>query len=180
MEFISMGQRQVSYSLEWKGLKFVYSGDTNPNKWFVENAKEADLVIHECYLTIQQFIDIKNYDPERARLVATVVHTPPDACGKLFAMIEPRHAIAYHTFTDFDIAPDTIAAIRKTYDGPLTLAQDMLVWNVSEDAVSVREIVGSDSPLPVDPPTPAGPPDPSERTDLSDWLNAGRLNLNGD
>ncbi|NOD35085.1 MULTISPECIES: guanitoxin biosynthesis MBL fold metallo-hydrolase GntH [unclassified Ruegeria] len=170
----------VSYSLEWKGLKFVYSGDTNPNKWFVENAKEADLVIHECYLTIQQFIDIKNYDPERARLVATVVHTPPDACGKLFAMIEPRHAIAYHTFADFDIAPDTIAAIRKTYDGPLTLAQDMLVWNVSEDAVSVREIVGSDSPLPVDPPTPAGPPDPSERTELSDWLNAGRLNLNGD
>ncbi|WP_282170939.1 guanitoxin biosynthesis MBL fold metallo-hydrolase GntH [Ruegeria atlantica] len=167
----------VSYSVEWNGLKFVYSGDTNPNKWFVENAKEADLVIHECYLTVQQFIDIKNYDPERARLVATVVHTPPDACGKLFSAIEPRHAIAYHTFADFDIAPDTIAAIRMTYDGPLTLAQDMLVWNISAESVTVREVIGSDNPLPVAPPTPAGPPDPSERKELSDWLNAGRLDL---
>ncbi|WP_305809693.1 guanitoxin biosynthesis MBL fold metallo-hydrolase GntH [Ruegeria sp. 6PALISEP08] len=170
----------VSYSLEWNGLKFVYSGDTNPNKWFVENAKEADLVIHECYLTVQQFIDIKNYDPERARLVATVIHTPPDACGKLFSTIEPRHAIAYHTFADFDIAPDTIAAIRMTYDGPLTLAQDMLVWNISTESVTVREVIGSDNPLPVDPPTAAGPPDPSERTELSEWLNAGRLDLSQD
>src|SRR5262249_20807513 len=24
----------VSYSLQWKGLKFVYSGDTVPNRWF--------------------------------------------------------------------------------------------------------------------------------------------------
>ncbi|CUH48707.1 guanitoxin biosynthesis MBL fold metallo-hydrolase GntH [Ruegeria atlantica] len=168
----------VSYSLEWNGLKFVYSGDTNPNKWFVENAQEADLVIHECYLTVQQFIDFKNYDPERARLVATVVHTPPDACGKIFAMIKPRHAIAYHTFSDFDIAPSTIAAIRETYDGPLTLGQDMLVWSITEDAITVREVVGAENPLPVEPPTPAGPPDPSERIDMSDWLNAGRLDLN--
>lgn len=167
----------VSYSLEWNDLKFVYSGDTNPNNWFVEQAIEADLVIHECYLTIQQFIDVKNYDPERARLVATVVHTPPDACGKIFDMIQPRHAVAYHTFTDFDIAPDTIAAIREAYDGDLTLAQDMLVWNITKDAIRVREVVGAENPLPAEPPSPAGPPDPSERTDLSDWLNAGRLDL---
>ena len=167
----------VSYSLEWNGLKFVYSGDTNPNKWFVEQATEADLVIHECYLTIQQFIDVKNYDPERARLVATVVHTPPDACGKIFDMIQPRHAVAYHTFVDFDIAPDTISAIREAYDGDLTLAQDMLVWNIAEDTIRVREVVGAENPLPAEPPSPAGPPDPSERTDLSDWLDAGRLDL---
>ncbi len=167
----------VSFSLEWNDLKFVYSGDTNPNKWFVDNAQDADLVIHECYLTVQQFIDFKNYDPERARLIATVIHTPPDACGKLFAMIRPRHAIAYHTFDDFDIAPSTMAAIRETYDGPLTLGQDMLVWNVTKEAVTVREVVGSENPLPADPPTPAGPPDPNERAELSDWLNEGRLHF---
>lgn len=167
----------VSYALEWNGLKFVYSGDTNPNKWFLEQAKDADLLIHECYLTVQQFIDFKKYDPERARIVATVVHTPPDACGKIFAMLEPRHAIAYHTFNDFDIAPDTIAAIRQTYDGPLTLADDMLVWNVSPEKITVRQVVAPDNPLPAKPPTPAGPPDPSERTKLSDWLEQGRVDL---
>lgn len=165
----------VSYSLEWKGKKFVYSGDTNPNKWFLEEAKNSDLLIHECYLTVQQFIDFKNYDPERARLVATVVHTPPDACGKIFNMLEPRHAIAYHTFDDFDISPSTIAAIRENYDGVLTLARDMLVWNITDDGVLVREAIGAENPLPAEPPTPAGPPDPSERINLSDWLEAGRI-----
>ena len=170
----------VSYSLEWEGLKFVFSGDTNPNKWFMEQAKNADLVIHECYLTVQQFIDLKNYDPERARLVATVIHTPPDVCGKIFAMIEPRHAVAYHTFDDFDVAPETIAAIRQTFDGELTLASDMLVWNVTHESITVREVVGADNPLPAEPPEPAGPPDPSERKARSEWLDGGRLDLGSD
>ena len=92
-------------------------------------------------------------------------------------MIEPRHAIAYHTFDDFDVAPDTIAAIREAYDGPLTLGRDMLVWNITKEALTVREVVGAENPLPAEPPTPAGPPDQSERTDMSDWLNEGRLDL---
>lgn len=167
----------VSYALEWNGLKFVYSGDTNPNKWFMAEAGDTDLLIHECYLTVQQFIDIKKYDPERARLVATVVHTPPQACGKIFSMLKPRHAIAYHTFRDFNIAPDTIAAIRETYDGPLTLANDLLVWNVTPEEIRIRRVIATGEPLPAKPPQPAGPPDPSERTKLSDWLESGRIDL---
>ena len=89
-------------------------------------------------------------------------HAPPQACGKIFSMLNPRHAIAYHTFSDFNIAPHTIAAIRETYDGPLTLANDLLVWNVNPDEIRVRRVIATDEPLPAD------PPDPSERTKLSD------------
>jgi len=167
----------VSYSLEWKDNKFVYSGDTMPNKWFLSEAQDADLLIHECYLSVQQFIDLKHYDPERARLVATVIHTPPQACGKLFAKLQPRMAVAYHTFTDFNVAPDIIGGIRENYDGPLTLADDLLVWNIDANGVRVRRVIGTDEPLPATPPEPAGPPDPSERTEMSDWLEAGRLDL---
>lgn len=167
----------VSYSLEWKDKKFVYSGDTTPNKWFLAEAQDADLLIHECYLTVQQFIDLKNYDPERARLVATVIHTPPQACGKIFSQLEPRMAIAYHTFADFNVAPGVIAGIRESYDGPLTLAEDMLVWNVGADGIRTRQAITTDNPLPAAPPRPAGPPDPSERTKRSDWLDAGRVDL---
>ncbi len=167
----------VSYSLEWRDKKFVYSGDTTPNKWFLAEARDADLLIHECYLSVQQFIDLKHYDPERARIVATVVHTPPSSCGKLFAQLEPRMAIAYHTFNDFNTAPDIINGIRQTYDGPLTLADDLLVWNIKTDQILTRRVIGTDEPLPAAPPSPAGPPDPSERTELSDWLKAGRVDL---
>ena len=30
----------VSFILEWNGMKFVYGGDTAPNKWYTEYAKE--------------------------------------------------------------------------------------------------------------------------------------------
>ncbi len=167
----------ISYSLEWKGKKFVYSGDTVPNKWFLAESRDADLLIHECYLTIQQFIDLKHYDPERARIVATVIHTPPSSCGKLFSQLQPRMAVAYHNFSYFNVAPGTLEGIRQTYDGPLTLADDLLVWNVNTDSIRVRRVIGTDEAWPATPPYPAGPPDPSERTEQSDWLKAGRVDL---
>jgi ribonuclease Z len=86
-------------------------------------------------------------------------------------------AVAYHTFTDFNVAPGIIGGIRENYDGPLTLADDLLVWNIDDKGVRVRRVIGTDEPLPATPPEPAGPPDPSERTEMSDWLNAGRLDL---
>ncbi len=36
----------VSVRLDWNGLSFVYSGDTTPSQFFVDNAKNADLVVH--------------------------------------------------------------------------------------------------------------------------------------
>jgi hypothetical protein len=32
--------------------------------------------------------------------------------------------VAYHFFNDFDTAPDQMAEIAKTYDGPLSTATD--------------------------------------------------------
>ena len=42
----------VSFILEWKGLKFAYSSDTIPNKWWAEHTKGADIAIHECFLPV--------------------------------------------------------------------------------------------------------------------------------
>ena len=86
-------------------------------------------------------------------------------------------AVAYHMFNDFATAPDTIADIRKTYDGPLTLADDLLVWNINKAGIKVRQVVGPEDARPAKPPTPAGPPNPSERTPRSNWLDAGRIDL---
>ena len=86
-------------------------------------------------------------------------------------------AVAYHTFNDFNVAPDIIAGIRQSYDGPLTLADDLLVWNIDDAGVTPRRVIATDEPLPAEPPVPAGPPDPAERTPRSDWLDAGRVNM---
>ena len=37
----------VSLRLDWNGLSFVYSGDTTPSRFFIDNAQNADVVVHE-------------------------------------------------------------------------------------------------------------------------------------
>jgi len=128
----------VSYSLEWKGLKFVFSSDTYPNKWFAEYAKDADLVVHECFIAVPDLVNKMNFSPESALLVGTQVHTAPEAFGKVMSAVKPRMAVAYHFFKDFDTTPQVYDRIRKTYDGPLSLAEDFMVWNVTKDNIRVR------------------------------------------
>ena len=131
----------VSYSLEWNGLKFVFGGDTYPNNWFPKYAKDADVIIHECFITVPDLVDKMNFPVARALNVGTQIHTPPPAFGKVMSICKPRMAIAYHFFNDFDTAPKVLEGVRQTYAGPLTLADDMMVWNVTKDKIRVRDIV---------------------------------------
>lgn len=128
----------VSYSLEWNGLKFVFSSDTYPNKWFVEYAKDADLVVHECFIAAPDLVQKMGFSPESALQVGLQVHTAPEAFGKVMSEIQPRMAVAYHFFKDFDTTPQVYDRIRKTYDGPLSLAEDYMVWNVTKDEIRTR------------------------------------------
>lgn len=131
----------VSYRLDWNGLSFVFSSDTYPNKWFMEYAKDADIVIHECFVAVSDLVERMNFPVQRALLVGAQVHTPPQAFGKVMSILKPRMAIAYHFINDFDTQPLILGGIRETYDGPLTLAADMMVWNVTEEDIKVRDIV---------------------------------------
>ena len=128
----------VSYALEWNGLKFVFSSDTYPNKWFVEYARDADLAIHECFIAVPDLVNKMRFTPESALLVGTQVHTAPEAFGKVMSEIKPRLAVAYHFFNDFDTSTAVYERIRKTYAGPLSLANDYMVWNVTKDDIRVR------------------------------------------
>ena len=128
----------VSFSLEWKGLKFVFGSDTYPNKWFVEYAKDADLVVHECFVAVPDLVKKMGFTPEQALVVGTQIHTAPEAFGKVMSMIKPKHAVAYHFFKDFDTTAEVNDRIRTTYDGPLSLAEDFMVWNITKDDIRVR------------------------------------------
>jgi ribonuclease Z len=131
----------VSFSLEWKGLKFVFGSDTYPNKWFVEYAKDADLVVHECFVAVPDLVTKMGFTPEQALVVGTQIHTAPEAFGKVMSIIKPRHAVAYHFFKDFDTTAAVNDRIRTTYDGPLSLAEDFMVWNITKDDIRVRMAV---------------------------------------
>jgi ribonuclease Z len=167
----------VSYSLEWNGLKFVFGGDTYPNEWFIEYAKDADIAIHEAFIAVPDLIEKFGWPVDRSLEVATQIHTAPPAFGKVMSQVKPRMAVGYHFFNDFDTAPNILAGIRQTYDGPLTLADDMLVWNVTPDEIRVREVV---FPEAIWPPPAAQKPqsiDTSVVQNESDWIRSGAADV---
>jgi ribonuclease Z len=166
----------VSFRLDWNGLSFVFSSDTYPNKWFNENAKNADVVVHECFVAVDDLIERMNFPVERALLVGAQVHTPPEAFGKVMSIVEPRMAIAYHFINDFDTAPNILLGIRSTYDGPLTLAKDMLAWNVTKESIRVRETVYNENVWTA-PIVNRGTIDTSLRQSESDWILGGKASF---
>jgi ribonuclease Z len=138
----------VSYRLEWNGLSFVFGGDTRPNKWFIEHAKNADFVIHECFPTPEGLAAFNDWEMRPATFVSSYIHTPPQGFGKVMSAVKPRMAVAYHTVLLPGIQQGMLEEIRKTYDGPLTIANDLMVWNVTKDAITMREAVFPDRVTP--------------------------------
>jgi ribonuclease Z len=169
----------VSFSVEWNGLRFVFGGDTYPNKWYVKYAKGADLAIHECFITVPDMVSKFGFSPSTALEVGTQIHTAPEAFGKVMSMVKPRMAVAYHFFNDPDTAPAILEGIRSTYGGPLTLAEDYMVWNITKDEIRNRKIVYNANAWP---PPGAKPPPPVDRSItkyVSKWITQENLDVKG-
>lgn len=164
----------VSYSLEWNGFKFVFGGDTFPNKWFAKYARNADLVIHECFPTPPMLMEYECLSARSALNVATAVHTVPVTFGMVMNEIKPRMAVAYHFFNDYDTRYPIYDGIRRLYKGPLTMATDLLVWNVTKKEVRVRQVVVNTHSWPAKPPTPPDQPDAKLRAPFSPFVDMGR------
>lgn len=133
----------VSFRLDWNGRSFVYSGDTTPSHFMVEHATNADVVVHDTYNTVAQLVAKSGYSERGARQMAGYIHSLPDEAGKVFDLIRPRLAVGYHFYNDFDTAPEMEAEIRKNYSGPLALAKDLMVFNVTGERIATRMAVTS-------------------------------------
>lgn len=138
----------ISYRLEWNGLTFIFSGDTTPSQFMIDHGKGADLLIHEAFNTVSQLMARSGYDERTARGIGTIAHTAPDEVGEVLSACQPRHAVLYHHFNDFDTAPEIERDVRKSYAGPLSLATDLMVFNVTSDEVTVRMAIVSDHAWP--------------------------------
>jgi ribonuclease Z len=174
---IHAGDGPVSFALYWKGMKVVIGGDSMPNLWYREHARDADVAIHECFLTPELLVKYYNQAPETAIGVGTYVHCPPQAFGKIMATVKPRLAIAYHFFNEEGTRSQIEAYIREQYDGPLTLAEDLLVWNITKENITVRKAITPDDAWSVSGPVAPPPPDRTVPDQLSEWSLSHRWDL---
>jgi ribonuclease Z len=165
----------VSFILEWNGLTFVYGSDTIPNKWYVEHAAGADLAVHECFLPPTLLVTKQGFAPLEALNVGTQGHTAPEQFGKVMSKVKPRLAVGYHFFNDFDTEPEVRRRVRKTYDGPLALASDYMVFNVTKKDIRVRASAVDEDAWPMPPLMKKNPPDTSKSIPFSDFTKSGAL-----
>ena len=165
----------VSFSLEWNGMKFVYGGDTVPNKWYVEHAKGADIAIHEILLPPSLLVTKQGFAPLEALNVGTQAHTSPQQFGKVMSLVKPRMAVGYHFQNDFDTEPVVRQGVREIYDGPLALAQDYMVFNVTKDDIRVRMSAIDEDIFPPAALKPKNAPDVSKMIPMTEALLSGHL-----
>lgn len=166
----------VSFRLDWNGLSMVFSGDTKPNKWLVEQSKGVDVLIHESFPPPSLYAEKTGYPLRVAKNIATAVHTPPSSVGKIFAMTEPRLAVVYHLFNNFDINQATIDVIRKSYSGPLIISEDLMVFNVKKDEkIRMRKALVGGKVIGLRKKKIAGKVTAEERIPVSEWLENGEV-----
>lgn len=140
----------VSYSLEWNGLKYVFGGDTYPNKWYMKFAAGADVASHECFLPPKALAAYFGWDLAQATYVSTRIHTEPQAFGKVMAALKPRMAVGYHSVQSPENNAAIMDGVREVYDGPLTIARDLMVINLTKDEIVVRMATVDEYALPPD------------------------------
>jgi ribonuclease Z len=166
-------EQSVSFILEWNGLKFAFSSDTVPNKWWAEHTKGADLSIHECFFTPPMFIDRYRFTAEEALNASTLIHTSAQMFGKIMSITEPKHAVAYHFSNDPDTLPLIVDAVRETYSGPVDFAQDFMVWNVTKEGTRTRLGVVNPNYYPLPPLREKQMAEAADRYRTPEWIMEG-------
>jgi ribonuclease Z len=171
---IHAGDGPISYILEYGGMKVVIGGDTFPNKWFLKYARNADLAIHESFMSPELFVEFYNQPPQLAWRACCAFHTSGQAFGKVMSEVKPRHAVAYHFLNEEATRYSLYDNIRETYDGPLSMAADMMVWNITKDKVTERMAVSTEEAWAVPGPTRQSGPDKNQPPVFSKFILEGR------
>jgi ribonuclease Z len=165
----------VGYSLTYAGLRVVFSGDTRPCRHVVEASMGADLLIHESFQSPAVFARATGLPLETALQITRLAHTIPDQAGKIFALTKPRMAALWH----LDVTPGVETVFDEVgahYPGPVTVTQDLTVFNVTPDAVVARQAKVNDAPPPVHGPSHSSP-QPDDRPTPPAWWDDALLDV---
>jgi len=136
----------VGYRVEWNGLCVVIASDTRPTKFYIENSKSCDIVMHEVGPDPGVFAETMGVTIDRANSMIASSHTLPVALGKIFELTKPRLAVATHILKNANTTLPSVDGIRKYYDGPLVIAEDFMVLNVTKDKITQRVGIGPSNP----------------------------------
>ena len=106
----------VAYSVEHRGRRLVYTGDTGFDPALGEWARGANLLLCECSLPAA---------------MAIPSHLTPEQCGDLAAIARPGLLALTHLYPPAD-AVDIPAVIAERFDGRVVVAHDGWTHEIEE------------------------------------------------
>jgi ribonuclease Z len=139
----------VGYKLEYAGRSVVFSGDTRPCTTVIDAAQGADLLIHETFPSVGVYAKKASVPPAFAEQIVNGVHTSPTMAGKVFKRAGARMSVMWHFAVDHETIGPAFAEVRAQYDGPVTIAQDLTTFNITPEAIVVRQASGNPVAWPV-------------------------------
>ncbi|MEH6617240.1 MAG: guanitoxin biosynthesis MBL fold metallo-hydrolase GntH [Porticoccus sp.] len=168
---IHAGDGPVSFIIEYEGMKLVFGGDTSPNKWLVKYAVGADFAIHEAFANPAEYVRTMNSPPQLSWRMCCEFHTSGPSFGKIMSTIKPRHAVAYHH--QQELGTSVRDGIRSTYSGSLSMAVDLMVWNITPEKVTERMAVITQNANAVPGPTRQAPPVKGRASPMTKFIKDG-------
>lgn len=142
-----------AYRLDWNGLSFVWTGDGRPDELSAKFAKGVDVFVTELQPDLANLQSLKFGIPA-SMVNATIdqAHTVHYATGYLFEQVKPRLAMCTHMSYDETLVPEIVAGIRQHYKGLFQFgAPDVVVVNVTKDAIWTRKAAIADDANPAQP-----------------------------
>ena len=118
----------LGYKIEYEGRSVVLSGDTRFNENVIKYGEKSDVLILEVVHGMMDGMERPNLER------ITNNHTLPEQAGIVFYRSKPRLAVFTHILLLGNTTSDEIIpATRKTYDGPLIVAEDLTQIEVGEE-----------------------------------------------
>lgn len=139
----------VGYRLDYADRSVVFSGDTQPCKHLVAACDGADLLVHEVFPTAPVLSQKSGLPLPLAEMIVNGVHTSPEMSGEVFKRASARMSAMWHLVVDHDTVGPVFSDMRKRYDGPVVISQDLTVFNITKDAVVTRQAVPNMAAWPV-------------------------------
>ncbi len=160
----------VGYRFEWNGLSMAFTGDSIPTRHEAEQAAGVDVFIHELFIDAPTLAKQNNMPLKIAENVVHE-HTPAKMLGRIFSIAKPALGVGTHFFAnDYTIDP-AFEGIASGYSGPVVIAQDLMVINVTPEQIVTRmaktDLLSWAAPAP---PPPAG----AKRPELDPLVAEGR------
>lgn len=128
----------VGYRVEYKGLSFAFTGDSEPSSFEAEQAANVDVFAHEMFIDPATFAEKNNMPLKVATQIAEKAHTSPGYLAQVFDIAKPKLGVGTHFFVNDDTVDPAMRELRLSYQDPVVISQDLMVINVTPNQIVTR------------------------------------------